>query len=60
MKILKIYLELLERKFNIMEDDSVKINSNSPDVLTNNMYTPAFLRQQIGKLLRVEFLIRHK
>ena len=40
-----------------MDDDSVVINSQSPDVLTNNMYTPAFLRQQIGKLLRVEFLI---
>lgn len=38
-------------------EESVTINSNSPDVLTNNMYTPAFLRQQIGKLLRVEFLI---
>ncbi len=32
-------------------------NSNSPEILTNNIYTPAFLRQQIGKLVRVEFLI---
>ena len=40
-------------------EDNVTINSESPDVLTNNMYTPAFLRQQIGKLLRVEFLIRN-
>ena len=39
------------------DEDNVQITSNSPDVLTNNMYTPAFLRQQIGKLLRVEFLI---
>lgn len=35
----------------------VQINQNSPEVLTNNIYTPAFLRQQIGKLVRVEFLI---
>ena len=40
-----------------MDEDNVQINSESPDILTNNMYTPAFLRQQIGKLLRVEFLI---
>ncbi len=33
-------------------------NGNSmPEVLTNPIYTPAFLRQQIGKLMRVEFLI---
>ena len=32
-------------------------NSNSPEILTNNIYTPAFLREQIGKLMRVEFLI---
>lgn len=36
---------------------NVVTNSNSPEVLTNNIYTPAFLREQIGKLLRVEFLI---
>ena len=30
---------------------------NQPEILTNNMYTPAFLRTQIGKLMRVEFLI---
>ncbi len=35
----------------------VQINSNSPEILTNNIYTPAFLREQIGKLMRVEFLI---
>jgi len=34
-----------------------QINSNSPEILTNPIYTPAFLRQQIGKLMRVEFLI---
>ena len=35
----------------------VQINENSPEILTNDMYTPAFLREQIGKLVRVEFLI---
>lgn len=30
---------------------------NIPEVLTNTIYTPAFLREQIGKLMRVEFLI---
>ena len=33
-------------------------NINSmPEILTNPIYTPAFLRQHIGKLVRVEFLI---
>lgn len=35
----------------------VQVDSNSPEVVTNNLYTPAFLREQIGKLVRVEFLI---
>ncbi len=35
----------------------VVTNANSPEIMTNNIYTPAFLRQQIGKLVRVEFLI---
>lgn len=34
-----------------------QISSNSPEILTNPIYTPAFLRQQIGKLMRIEFLI---
>lgn len=34
-----------------------QINSNSPEILTNPIYTPAFLRTQIGKLMRIEFLI---
>ena len=33
------------------------IDQNSPEILTNSIYTPAFLRTQIGKLMRVEFLI---
>ena len=34
-----------------------QIDSNSPEIMTNPIYTPAFLRQQIGKLMRIEFLI---
>lgn len=32
-------------------------NDQMPELLTNPIYTPAFLREQIGKLMRVEFLI---
>ena len=39
------------------QNRNVQINENSPDILTNNIYTPAFLRENIGKLMRVEFLI---
>ena len=39
------------------EDRNVSGNQNSPEILTNPIYTPAFLRQQIGRLMRVEFLI---
>ena len=42
---------------NKREDRNVDINQNSPEILTNNIYTPAFLRENIGKLMRVEFLI---
>lgn len=42
---------------NTNEKRNVVTDSNSPEVLTNNIYTPAFLREQIGKLIRVEFLI---
>ncbi len=31
--------------------------NNQPEVLTNSIYTPGFLRTQIGRLMRVEFLI---
>lgn len=31
--------------------------NNTPEVLTNPIYTPGFLRTQIGKLMRIEFLI---
>ncbi len=39
------------------QERNVTINQNSPEILTNSIYTPAFLREQIGKLMRVEFLI---
>ena len=42
---------------NTRENRNVQINKNSPEILTNSIYTPAFLREQIGKLMRVEFLI---
>ena len=35
----------------------VQVDENSPEIITNDMYTPAFLREQIGKLVSVEFLI---
>ena len=39
------------------EKRQITINANTPEILTNAIYTPAFLREQIGKLMRVEFLI---
>jgi len=42
---------------NQRQSRNVQINENSPEILTNNIYTPAFLRENIGKLMRVEFLI---
>ena len=50
-------MENVEEKQDKREDRNVQINQNSPEILTNNIYTPAFLREQIGKLMRVEFLI---
>ncbi len=46
-----------ENSNNTTDKRNVVTNSSSPEVLTNNIYTPAFLREQIGKLIRVEFLI---
>ena len=40
-----------------MPEEGIQINQNTPEILTNPIYTPAFLREQIGKLMRVEFLI---
>lgn len=39
------------------EKRQIQINSNSPEIMTNPIYTPGFLRTQIGKLMRIEFLI---
>ena len=39
------------------QNRDVQIQEGTPEVLTNNIYTPAFLRENIGKLMRVEFLI---
>ncbi len=39
------------------ENREVQINPSSPEILTNSIYTPAFLREYIGRLVRVEFLI---
>lgn len=47
----------LEERQDKRETRQVEINQNSPEILTNPIYTPAFLREQIGKLMRVEFLI---
>ena len=41
----------------IEENRNVVINQDTPEMLTNNIYTPAFLRENIGKLMRTEFLI---
>ena len=38
-------------------DTRQQSQQNDPEVLTNPIYTPAFLRTQIGKLMRIEFLI---
>lgn len=50
-------MENSEERQNKRETRQVDINQNSPEILTNPIYTPAFLREQIGKLMRVEFLI---
>ena len=46
-----------EERTDKRETRQVNIDQNSPEILTNPIYTPAFLREQIGKLMRVEFLI---
>lgn len=38
-------------------NNNVTSPSNMPESLTNSIYTPAFLRNYIGKLMKVEFLI---
>lgn len=46
-----------KNEVNKRQNRQVEIDQNSPEILTNPIYTPGFLRQQIGKLMRVEFLI---
>ncbi len=47
-----------ERELNQRENRQGEQNqNNTPEILTNPIYTPAFLKEQIGKLMRVEFLI---
>ena len=40
---------------NLNEKRNVVTNNQSPEILTNNIYTPAFLREQLGKFK--QFLI---
>lgn len=47
----------MQKEGNKGETRQVDINQDSPEILTNSIYTPAFLREQIGRLMRVEFLI---
>lgn len=42
---------------NKREKRNVVIDANSPEIMTNGIYTPAFLRQYLGRLVRIEFLI---
>ena len=46
-----------DSKKEIQRNRNVIVNQDSPETLTNNIYTPAFLRENIGKLMRVEFLM---
>lgn len=50
-------MENQEQKQDERENREVNNSQNSPEILTNPIYTPGFLREQIGKLMRVEFLI---
>lgn len=47
--------KLIENQNNRQIDSSQQ--ETWPETLRNPIYTPAFLREQIGKLMRVEFLI---
>lgn len=48
---------MIENQKNSNDKRNVITDSSSPEVLINNIYTPAFLREHLGKLVRVEFLI---
>lgn len=47
----------LQESSNERENRQIQTTKDTPEILTNPIYTPAFLREQIGKLMRVEFLI---
>ena len=38
-------------------EQNILNNQNIPETLKNSVYTPAFLKQHIGNLVKVEFLI---
>ncbi len=42
---------------NVQLNNNTTSPSNMPETLTNSIYTPGFLRNYIGKLVKVEFLI---
>ena len=44
---------------NNRENRQVSIDSNSPEILTNPIYTPAFLRQQSQKFLQIICIHQH-
>lgn len=50
-------MEEVDKKELKNETRQIEVDQNMPEILTNPIYTPAFLREQIGKLMRVEFLI---
>ncbi len=62
-KRIKLQEEYINDNRNITEEkastkkENRQDNNVTPEILTNPIYTPGFLRQQIGKLMRVEFLI---
>ncbi len=49
--------EVKQNKENNITNSRQTQDNNTPEVLTNPIYTPAFLKTQIGKLMRIEFLI---
>lgn len=51
-------MEENQEKKEIRNDDrNVKSDQDLPENMTNPIYTPAFLREQIGRFMRVECLI---
>lgn len=40
-----------------LKEEKRTLPSDIPETLKNSVYTPAFLKQHIGKLVKVEFLI---